>query len=219
MAQQDPIIRLLIADNHRLMLKGIREMIQVHSSLEIVGEVGSNGALLSALKERNPTIVLMGMCECVSMACAFMVQKEFPSIQKIAISSLSHDHHYLQLLEAGFKGIITQTAEEIELIYAIEQVGRGGQYYCPQAGEKIEGLVKRRIYDPVTGCVKKILTGREEDILQLICQGFKSIEIAQKLGLSLSTIDSFRGSLFVKTENSNTASLVVWAVKNGYFVV
>ena len=136
-----------------------------------------------------------------------------PNLNVIALTMFSDMTHYTQMINAGVKGFILKKSNKFELQQAIHAVFLGGNYFSQE-------ILQKMAFQSVqfnTGCNQ--LTHRELDIINLVCKGLTSQEIADKLFISQKTVEVHRTKIFRKTEVRNIGELIVWAIKNNYFTI
>ena len=121
--------------------------------------------------------------------------------------------HYTQMINAGIKGFILKKSNKFELQQAINVVYSGGNYFSQEILQKMAFQSVNFSADP------NRLTQREQDILQLVCKGFTSQEISDKFYISIKTVEVHRSNIFQKAEVRNSSELIVWAIKNDYFLI
>jgi DNA-binding NarL/FixJ family response regulator len=136
-----------------------------------------------------------------------------PGLKVIALTMFSDTGHYTAMIQAGVKGFILKKANKYELEQAILTVHSGGTFFSQEILQKLAF----RFSDKISG--DDNLTTREVEIVTLICQGFTSMEISDKLCISVKTVESHRSSLFLKTRVRNVAELIGWAIRNQYYVI
>ena len=131
----------------------------------------------------------------------------------IALTMFADMTHYTQMKNAGVKGFILKKANKFELQQAINTVFSGGNYFSQEILQK---MVFQSVRFPTAS---NQLTHSEIDILNLICKGFTSHEIAEKLFISAKTVETHRSNIFLKADVHNVAGLIVWAINNNYFEI
>jgi len=137
-----------------------------------------------------------------------------PNLNIIALSMYAHETYYSEMIDAGAKGFLLKNSAFDDVQRAILEVREGNSYFSP---EILEGIVKK--LNKKVQKKESDLTEREIEILYNICKGFSNSEIGDMLSISKRTVDKHRENLLLKTESKNTAGLVIFAIKNGYFEV
>jgi len=202
-------IRVLLADDHSLVRKGFRRMLEDDPSIEVVGEAASGPAAIEAAFQLKPRVIVMdlAMPELDGIQAASEILKKLPDTAILILSMYSEDNYVRNAFAAGVRGYLLKTALEVDLPYAIKEVAAGRQVVAP-------GLaLPSADHQPETDLEK--LTQRERQVLQLIVQGKSNREIAALLGLSVNTVSVHRANLMSALGIHRTADLVVYAIKKG----
>lgn len=210
------LIKIVLVDDHSL----IRDAIRAHLSAEnyqIVAEAGNSKEALAVIEKHRPDIVFMdiNMPGQDGIETTREIKKKFPEIEVIALSMLQESHYIRQMFEAGAKGYLLKNCSEEDLKHAIEHVLEGKVYYSPEVSDSlIQGFVQPK-QSISTGSVSVKLTNREKEVLSLIAQEYSNREIAEKLFISVRTVDAHRRNLLEKTGSKNAAGLTLFALKMG----
>ncbi len=212
------MIRLYIADDHKMIRDGIKAMVAHYPDLKIVGE-GKNGVeVLDFLGGESEVDVLMidiNMPEMDGIQCTAKVNKEFPSVKVLALSMNSDKHSITKVMKAGALGYILKDASEDELYNAITTVNQGQSFFSKQVTETMMSSLVN--VAGKTGQVSKSseLSAREIEIIKHISDGLTNAEIGERLFISPRTVDTHRRNLLLKTGAKNSAELVKYAVVKG----
>lgn len=205
-------INVLLVDDHNLFRNGLKLLLNNYKNINIVGEA-SNGkefAEHNSLSQTNIALVDIDMPIMDGIEATKLVMAKFPDIKIIALSMFGDYDYYSKMISAGAKGFILKNSDITEVLNAIESVHKGGTYFTE---EILIGLVKN--YNTKQPLSKEIeVSEREIDVLKLICKGLSNNEIAEELSISKRTVDKHRSNLLSKTNSKNTASLVIYAIKN-----
>jgi DNA-binding NarL/FixJ family response regulator len=202
-------IRVLLADDHSLVRKGFRRMLEDDSDIEVVGEAASGPAAIEAALQLKPQVIVMdlAMPELDGIQATTQILKQLPRTAILILSMYSEDNYVRNAFAAGAKGYLLKNALEVDLPYAIKEVAAGRQVLAP-------GLMPPTAdAHPDTDLDK--LTQRERQVLQLIVQGKSNREIAALLGLSVNTVSVHRANLMSALGIHRTADLVVYAIRKG----
>lgn len=207
-------IKLAITDDHLLVIGGLKAMLAPYPHISIVYESHLAGALMAALPEVQPDVLLLDiqMPEIDGIALCKLVSKNHPQIRIIALSSFMESHYIKQMLRNGATGYLLKNTSPEKLIRAIEQVHAGEQY--------LDDVIQHQLLNEVITGQKRTayeipLTRREKEILQLIAEEHSNQEIAEQLFISLRTVETHRLNLTQKLAVKNTAGLVKEAIKRG----
>jgi DNA-binding NarL/FixJ family response regulator len=200
-------IRVLLADDHSLVRKGFRRMLEDDPAIEVVGEAASGPAAIEAALELKPDVIVMdlAMPELDGIQATSEILKKLPATGVLMLSMYSEETYVRNAFAAGVRGYLLKDALEVDLPYAIKEVAAGRRVLAP-------GLTLPA-HDPENDFDK--LTQRERQVLQFIVQGKSNREIASILGLSVNTISVHRANLMQALGIHRTADLVVYAIQKG----
>jgi DNA-binding NarL/FixJ family response regulator len=205
-------IKLLIADDHTMFINGLKMLLSISDSYEVV-EVAHNGEeVLKVLDTQAIDIILMDINMPVlnGYQTTFKIKQDHPGVKIIILSMLADEQSVLKLLEAGADGYLFKNADEEELFEALEAVSQGEQYITKEVRDKIRN--KKKGEDEVK------LSSREMDIARLIVGGCTNAEISEKLFISVRTAETHRKNILAKLNLKNTASLVKYLIENKPFL-
>lgn len=209
----DPI-PIAIVDDHEVVLNGLKAMLSIHSELKIVLTSTSGASLLEKLDAAKPAVILMDiqMPEMNGILLCKQVRRSWPNIKIIAFSSFDDSHYVKQILRSGASGYLLKNADQQTIVTAIKQVIEGEEYID-------ETLKKILLQESISGQRRSIfeipLTKREKEILKLIAEGMSNQEVADKLFISLRTVETHRFNLTQKLDVKNAAGLVKEALRRG----
>lgn len=201
-------IRTVIVDDHRILRDGIKALIREMDGVELVGEASNGFELIPLLKGCNVDLILMdiNMPKMNGIDATREALKICPSVKIIVLSMHDDVNYYDSMVQLGVDGFLLKESNYDELEKAIKSVFDGRPYFSQEL------LLKLLRSKKETSLIQ--ITNRERDVLQLICQGLSTSEIAEKLYLSVSTIEKHRAELLVKTNSPNSTALAVYAIKN-----
>lgn len=209
--------KLLLVEDHELVRKGISSILQMDSSLEILGEYDRPRLAFDALKSGvQPDIIIMdiSMPEMNGLEASKILEVEYPQIKVIILSMHKEEEYVLESLNYNVCGYVVKDSVADEIIVAIEKVISGGKFFSKVVidtalnsykGIKKEQKAKKAIQ----------LTERELEVLNHIADGFKSQEIAEKLFISERTVEAHRGNIMKKLQAKNMAELTKKAISLG----
>jgi len=208
-------IKLAIIDDHNLFREGILLVLNQIDGFEVVFDTSDGNRFVEALQEIVVDVALMDI-EMPSIGGALTTEKALkvsPELKVIALTMFSDTGHYTQMIQAGVKGFILKKANKFELEQAIMTVYKGGSYFSQEILQKLT----LRYGGKTTG--GEDLTTREVEIMVMICQGFTSQEISDRLHISCKTVDTHRSNLFLKADVRNVAGLIAWAIRNQFYSI
>lgn len=205
-------IRIIIADDHQLFRNGLKLLLNSFSDFEVTGEASNGEEFLSLLQTIPVDIALMD----ISMPGMDGIEatrkglKIKPSLNIIALSMYGEDEYYYKMVDAGAKGFLLKDSDISEVREAIITVMRGGSFFSQELLYHVIQKIKMREQETKSA----VLSKREKEILLKICEGMSNQEIAETLFISKRTVDKHRANLLGKTNSKNTASLILYAIRN-----
>jgi DNA-binding NarL/FixJ family response regulator len=201
-------IRTIIVDDHRILRDGIKALLREMGTLELVGEASNGEELIKMIKGCNVDLILMdiNMPKMNGIDASREALKLCPDVKIIILSMHDDIQYYDSIVQLGVDGFLLKESNFFELEKAIEAVFDGRPYFSQ---ELLLKLLKSKKQESSIQ-----ITNREKDVLRLICQGLSTAEIADKLFLSVSTIEKHRAELLLKTNSPNSTALAVYAIKN-----
>ncbi len=206
-------IRLFLVDDHNLFLNGLKSLLSQLPYYEIVGEAYNGMEFLELYESAAPDVVLMdiSMPKMDGIEASKRALKNTPELKIITLSMYGDQEYYTKMVELGVRGFVLKDSELQEVDKAICAVCEGGNYFSEQL---LRGLVVARKGTSIEANKDDALSDRELEVLIEICQGLSNNEIADKLFISKRTVEKHRANILLKSGCKNTASLVVFAIRN-----
>jgi len=203
-------IKVLIADDHRILLDGLVTMLQDSPNIEVVSTAANGEEVLLKLPSYYVDVLLMDIQMPVldGYETAKIVKEKFPDTRILILSMHSERVFIERLYSAGISGYLFKSAGKDEIISAIEKVANGEKYYSSE----VTTAILNRESNKLATITSSELTRREREILQLIASGLSNPGIAEKLFLSTDTIKTHRKNIMRKLDVNNTAQLVKYAL-------
>ncbi len=205
-------IRIIIADDHQLFRNGLKILLNSFPDFEVAGEASNGEEFLKLLKSVKADIALMdiSMPEMDGIEATRKGIKMCPDISIIALSMYGEEEYYYKMVDAGAKGFLLKDSDISEVRDAILTVVKGGSYFSQELLYHVIQKIKHREHETKSANLSK----REKEILLKICEGLSNQEIAGALFISKRTVDKHRANLLGKTNSKNTASLILFAIRN-----
>jgi DNA-binding NarL/FixJ family response regulator len=200
-------ITVLLVDDHSLVRRGFRRILEDEEGMKVVGEASNGVEAIRNAYELKPKVIVMdlSMPELDGVQATKEIVKHLPGTQVLVLSMHADDNYVRNALDAGAKGYLLKSAIDVDLVGAIRSVsegkrfiGSGLKYVAYQQDDELNRL-----------------TGREKQVLQLIAQGKSNKEIANLLELSVNTVSVHRANLMEKMNIHRTAELVLFAIRKG----
>lgn len=201
-----------IVDDHQMIISGLKEMIKVISSVKLGHTYNSGISLLQGLQKSQPDVLLLDiqMQDVNGDELAGIITKTYPSIKILIVTGFNTADHAMLLFDKGVSGYLLKNTDEHTLKLAIETVYQGDKYVEPSIREKIEEAQNLNLLTE-----KPILSKREKDILQLLLEEYTNQQIADKLFISLRTVEYHRMGLIMKLNAKNVIGMAKRAVQLG----
>jgi DNA-binding NarL/FixJ family response regulator len=214
-------IRLGIADDHKIFRNGLKATLEDNPDFEIIVEAANGKQLLALLAGKVPDVILMDikMPELDGIQTTAQVKQRYPGIKVLALSMFNEDKYIMDMMKAGASGYLLKNAEPEEIIEAISTVYHKEYYFNEHLSVT---LIKQLAGSSPAGNAAMSLADfneREIEVLRLVCQEYSNQEIADKIFLSVRTVEGYRARLFEKTKSRNLVGLVIFAVKTGIISV
>lgn len=197
--------KVFIVDDHYMVVEGIRSLLQNEKGIEWAGHAMNAASCLAFLQRQQPDIILMdiNLPDKNGIDLCKEVKEKYPSVFIIGLSTFNQQSFIQKMMDSGASGYVLKNATQEELMEAISVVVKGKIYFSDEASQ----VLTKTDANPI------LLTRREKEVLELIAEGLTNNEIAQKLFVSPTTIDTHRKNLLAKFGVRNTASLIRDATK------
>ena len=198
-------ITVLLADDHHLVRRGFRRLLEDDSRIDVVGEAADGDEAIKLAAELHPRVVVMdaAMPGTSGMAATRAIRASAPDIAVLMLSMHSEGTVVQQAIDAGASGYILKNVVDLDLAAAIVRVAAG------------ETVIDQTLVKPALAGERKRLTPRELEVLQLICDGLSNKDIAVRLKLSANTVAVHRANIMATLGVHKTAELVVYALQHG----
>ena len=209
-------IRILLVDDHKMMRDGLRSILDLEDDLDVVGEAGNGYEAIEMAQQLHPDVIVMdvGMKELNGIEATRLIKAQHPLAKLVALSTYSDEPYVVGMLEAGASGYVLKDAAVDEMRRAIRAVAGGHHYLSPEiAGAVVDSRVRGQSQERVS--VFSMLGARERQILQLLAEGNTSPEIARRLHIATTTVDSHRRNTMKKLGVHSVAELTKVAIRQG----
>ncbi|MEQ9298439.1 MAG: response regulator transcription factor [Cyclobacteriaceae bacterium] len=209
-------INILIADDHKMFREGLTELLSKEPGMQVMDTAGDGEEIRLSLTTNHIDVILMDidMGETNGIEMTREIKESHPDIHVLALSMHGDKNYIVKMLEAGANGYILKNAGKEEMINAIHTVANGNTYFSSQVSSKL----LEHLTNPAPtrrGGEDALLTDREIEILRLIAEEYSNPEIAEKLFISVRTVDTHRRNILDKLGAKNTAGLVKYAIQKG----
>ena len=202
----------MLADDHTIVRQGLKLILSGQQDFEVVGEAGNGREAVELVQRLRPDVVVMdvAMPELNGIEATRRMVEANPRLKILVLSMHKEAVYVREILRAGARGYILKDAIDTELLNAVRSVARGDGYISPAVSGALLNDYRKDVTDPAD-----LLSNREREVLQLIAEGRTNKEIANRLNLSVYTVDSHRGKIMEKLNLHSTGELVRFAIKNG----
>jgi len=209
-------IRVILADDHEVVRAGIRRLLSIDNTIKIIDEASNGKDALNLVKHHKPDLLLTDIMMPImdGIDCVNEINANVPNVMTLMLTAFEDKEHLDKALAAGADGYLTKDIQAGELIKAIKEVMGGDRPFSRSIIKLLQNkYVPSQIQESVTITISK----REQEILNHVAMGMTSQEIADKLFLSIRTVESHRYNLMKKLDIKNTAGLVRYAVSQTGF--
>jgi DNA-binding NarL/FixJ family response regulator len=208
--------RILIADDHTIVRSGLRSLIENEPDMEVVAEADNGRATVKRTLELAPDVVVMdvAMPELNGIEATRQIIDALPGTKIIALSMHADKRYVMEMLKAGASGYILKDSAYEELAIAIRTVIRNRTYLCPQVAEIVVGDYVQ-LARAADGSVFSRLSAREREVLQLLAEGNSTAQIADRLCISVKTVETYRQHIMEKLNLRTVAELTKYAIREG----
>jgi two-component system response regulator NreC len=213
-------LRVLLADDHGIVRRGLRSLLETEPGLTVVAEAADGHEALRLCAEHQPDLLILdiGMPKLNGIEVAARAQKLEPPPQVIVLSMHADESYILRALAAGARAYLLKDATDEDLLPAVRAVAAAKPFFSPAVTAVLVEDYTRRLQARGLTDSYHLLTDREKEVLQLLAEGRSNKEVATLLDLGLSTVETHRANLMQKLNLHNTAEIVLYAVRKGIIV-
>lgn len=212
-------VRLVIADDHEIFREGLKLMLSRSEDIHVIGEAAHGRELCELVEKLQPEVVLTDIKMPImdGIAAAKELHSRHPSLGIIGLSMFDEEDLIMEMLEAGAIGYLVKNADKEEVLDAIKAAAWGEHYYCRQTSQKLANMIAKSKFNPYAQKPKVEFNEKETEIIRLICQEFTNKEIAQKLFMSVRTVEGYRLRILERMDAKNSIGLVIYAIQHDLF--
>ena len=208
-------LRVLLADDHAVVREGLKALINGHLDMEVVGEAADGRTACSKAAELDPDIVVMDMSMPLlnGLEATREVRRRHPDVKVLALTVHEERSYLRDLIEAGAAGYVLKRSAAEDLVHALRVVARGDVYLDPSVTAVVLGRLSRARTQETQ---RPELSERETEVLQLIARGHSNKEIADRLKISVKTVETYKARSMEKLGMTGRADIVRFAVRAGW---
>lgn len=211
-------VKIILVDDHQLVRDGIKSLISDSFGIDIIGEADNAASFFKLLKSVIPDVVLMDISlpNMSGIDLTKVIRKDYPQIKVLILSMYTSEDFIFNALKAGINGYLPKNTNREELLLAIDEVYKGGEYFSKSIADIIlKSFVNSAKYGNTnTKDQMSLLTKREKEILKLVVEGMSNQHIADQLFISIRTVETHKTSIMRKLDLNSTVDLVKFAIKN-----
>jgi two-component system response regulator NreC len=210
-------IRIVLADDHKLMRSGLRVLLEQQPDLTVVGEASDGREAVALVASQRPDVLVMdiGMPSLNGIEAAAQITQSNPEAAIVMLSMHSDESYVLRALKAGAKGYLLKDSAEADLIQAVRAVAEGKSFFSTAVSKVLLDDYVRKQKRSGAEDPYDLLTPREREVLQLVAEGKSNKEVAQLLNLSVYTVETHRSNIMEKLNLHGVPELILYAVRKG----
>lgn len=210
-------IRIVLADDHTVVRKGLRLLLESVPQFQVVADAADGRRAVALVDEHRPDVVVMDIAMPIlnGIEAARQISIKAPQTAIVFLSMHSDEAYVIKALKAGARAYLLKDSAENDLINAVKAVSEGKSFFSPAVSKMLAEDYMRQMREHGVDDSFDLLTTREREILQLLAEGKSNKEVASMLNLSLYTIETHRSNIFQKLNLHSTADLILYAVRKG----
>ncbi|HTS35174.1 MAG TPA: response regulator transcription factor [Candidatus Solibacter sp.] len=210
-------VRILLADDHTVVRKGLGLLLESHAGFKVIAEAADGREAVAMAEAHRPDVVVLDVAMPLlnGIEAARQISAKLPETAIVFLSMHSDEGYVLKALKSGAKAYLLKDSAEYDLINAIKAVSEGKAFFSPAISRMLVEDYMRQMREREVEDSYELLTTREREILQLFAEGKSAKEVAAILSLSLYTVETHRSNIFQKLNLHSAAELILYAVRKG----
>lgn len=210
-------IRILLADDHTVVRKGLRMLLESQPGFKVVADAADGRETVALAEQHSPDVVVMDVAMPIlnGIEAARQITAKIPHAAIVFLSMHSDEAYVMKALKAGARAYLLKDSAEYDLIAAIRAVAEGKAFFSPAISKMLVEDYIRQMREKDVEDSYDLLTTREREILQLLAEGKNNKDVANLLNLSLYTVETHRSNIFQKLNLHSSAELILYAVRKG----
>jgi len=209
------MLKVVLVDDHAIVRQGVRALLDEEDDITVIGETGDGSQALMLVEQLRPDIVVMdlSMPGLGGIEAIRQIRGRFPGVRVVVLSMHESEEYVFRALRAGAAGYVVKQSSSTELVLALRAVAMGSRFLSPVISEiLIDNYVRRADAEAQADEALNILTPREREVLQFIARGYNNRQIAERLQISVKTVETHRGNMMNKLDVHDRAGLVKFAM-------
>ena len=210
-------IRILLADDHTVVRKGLRMLLESQAGFEVIADACDGRETIALAEKHLPDVVVLDVAMPIlnGIEAARQISAKFPHTAIVFLSMHSDEGYVLKALKSGARAYLLKDSAEYDLIAAIKAVSDGKAFFSPAISKMLLQDYVRQVQEKSVEDSYDLLTPREREVLQLLAEGRSNKDVAGILNLSLHTVETHRGNILQKLNLHGTPELILYAVRKG----
>ncbi len=211
-------IKIIIADDHKLFRDGIKSLLTSEKDFQVIADVSNGEELLQVLKALSPDIIItdISMPLLSGIEATRFIAENYPDIPVLILSMYNSDDFIMDAIRSGAKGYLPKDVSPTELVEAIRAISGGVEFFSSTISQKAFRmfLTQNRVKSGLSSNKLPVLTDREIEIVKLVAEGFLNKEVAEKLNISIRTVDTHKTHIMQKLKLKSTIDMVKYAIRH-----
>lgn len=210
--------RIVLADDHAILLSGLKAILSLEPDLEVVGEARDGLEAIALTKRLKPDLVVLDlhMPKLDGLKALGAIREQAPETRVLVLTSMENEEYLFRVIQAGGAGYVLKRAADEELLAAIREIQTGGAFVRPPIAQMLAADYVERMEAGETPDNYEQLTPREKEVLALVARGLTNAQMAEELIISARTVETHRAHIMDKLGFKNRAELVKYALRKGY---
>lgn len=210
-------IRILLADDHTVVRKGLRLLLESVAEFQVIAEASSGREAVALAEQHIPDVIVMDVAMPIlnGIEAARQISAKLPQVAVVFLSMHGDESYVLRALKAGARAYLLKDSAEYDLIQAVKAVTEGKAFFSPAISKILVEDYMRQMRERGVEDSYELLTTREREVLQLLAEGKNNKDVAALLNVSLYTVETHRSNIFQKLNLHSGAELILYAIRKG----